>query len=566
VSFTLSGLLTADETMDGHFDSWENVPKLIESITVDNHREPLQQLRQTTRIRLGWPQSLADKKDRKASILTTKQSWEKWWQTTGKKIAELKKQNAKIDKAAFGMAWQFLGTTLKKPEQPMPVWIPSSWTLRVTFTNGDYIGREKELWTIKRTENDVSMTKLRGDYSQGEWGVSIAKHTTLPLKQADRVLKALCYLHQYAPFHADDVTDNSMKTYYPGATLSLHDGNKRLLWNVKGYDFTKTRNKIDQGESGRSYYFLRSIFPSNDSWKNLPKPSSEDLAPYRSFLSYNKPYFCSLAPDVILLFGQRGGASEWQSLINWADKQKATIAPSVEWQDLSDDFGTALKINVVNFTRREFEQTVKTIGKLGKRLNLNPAEITQIQSLEQNVADMLALEKKEKQADIMRHPQPLRDLIIADRHPNDSDLKHLKAAIEQIRKKPDPKLFHQLIAELDDGTTEMVSLLNYILIDAADILELAPWKRKEQATAVKACIDALPTARQMGEMDTLLQVLLRICGGGKIEVADKNGGSSVTVKITKNGYSSSLSGASNPLSMADAQKELNRLYTESQKK
>ncbi len=564
--FCICGLVNADEVVDGHFTSWENVPKLIDSISKENYRKPLEHLRKTTRIKLGYPQGLVGQKEFDLYLIQTKDRWQTWWKTTGKPVMDLKKRDANVDKEAMTLAWKFLGDQFDKPTEILPVWIPKTWTLCVTFTNGDYMGREKEIWMIDRQENSVNFTKLRGDYSKGQWSVSLTRFDGFTRDQADRALKALCYLHRYTPAEVGLDSKNELKLYYPSSSLSLRDGEGRILWNVNGYDFNKSRDDRGEGESGRTYYFLHSMFGDKRRWSDFTEPSSAILAPYRDFLASGKPYFSSLASEVVLLLGQYGGELERKSLLDWAEKQKAAIDPDMGWEIWCGDFSTSLKINVINFTRNKFQTTVKEIKRLGERLELTEKQVKENEALGQNNSEMLALVKKEKEADIMRHPQPLRDLIRTDRHPSDPDLKHLKLTIEHIRKNPDPNLFKQLAAELDDGTVEMRMLLEHVLLDERGFLGVKPWGVKEEAIAINACIDALPIADGIGETEDLITILLKACGGGKIVYQGKKSSRSIEITLNKDGYSATYSGADNPLSIKNTQKKLRRIYAESKKK
>ncbi|MBL9152731.1 MAG: hypothetical protein JNK37_09610 [Verrucomicrobiales bacterium] len=177
-------------------------------------------------------------------------------------------------------------------------------------------------------------------------------------------------------------------------------------------------------------------------------------------------------------------------------------------------------------------------------------------------ADKFAAEEAETSRKRQRYPQPLRDLILADEHPDDPDLKHLSAAIQTVRETPDPKLFTQLVQEMHEGTLKIRSLLNHILLNEQDLLDLKAWGAREEAIAVEACISSLPLAKN-GAKDNLVEILLRVCGGGKIEIQDNNGGSSIEVIPTESGYRMILGGASDPPPMEEAQQELRRLYAKS---
>ena len=137
--------------------------------------------------------------------------------------------------------------------------------------------------------------------------------------------------------------------------------------------------------------------------------------------------------------------------------------------------------------------------------------------------------------------------------------------IEAIRENPDPKLFKQLVLELDDGTLRMQSLLERIVLNERDLLGSKPWGEKEEAIAIGACIDALPLAKGHSRT-SLVMILLRAFGGGEIEIEGSNGGSRVAVTIKKNGYEVAYGRASSPLSLEDAQQELRRLYRKSKEK
>ena len=178
---------------------------------------------------------------------------------------------------------------------------------------------------------------------------------------------------------------------------------------------------------------------------------------------------------------------------------------------------------------------------------------------------MLVTKRKEEEEAILSHPQPLRDLIRVDRHPNDSNLNHLSTAIQAIRDNPDPKLFKQLVMKLDDGSLKLHSLLTLIVLNEYDLLTLKPWGEKEEAIAIGACIDALPLTKGYSRKD-LIVILLRAFGGGEIKFEGSNGGSRVAVTIKKNGYEVAYGRASSPLSLEDAQQELRRLYRKSKEK
>lgn len=555
----------SDEHIDGHFSSWDEVPTLIESITEKAYRQQLEKLHALTRIKLGYPQSSVclNEKEHRLYMLDTKQAWLDWWKTTGGPISKEKAKGARIDQEAFRMAWDFLGSNEKEPKSILPVWIPSSWTLYLTFSNGDYGGRETEVWVLDRRADLARLTKLRGDFSKGEWGVILYRYDGVSLDRADRMFKALCYVNRYAPATITKKKDGVLgRLYYPHSTLRLRDGNNRILWNTEGYVFGKARPEYGDGDSGRSYHFMRSVFANKTKWNRITEEVGDSLSPYRAYLTMGKPYFLKNSSDVIKLFGQQGGAKEKSAMLAWAEKQKAATDPNVHWKVCSDVFGTGSRVNVRSFTRLALEETLEELKRFDLRLEKKSVNSVEVKKLERYVADMQATEKREEEAEIQSFPQPLRDLIKADRHPDDPNLSILSAAVQKIRNKPDPKLFKQLIRELDDdGTVEMRSLFRHVLINEHDFPDVQPWGKKEEAIAINACIDALPLAKS--GIDNLVADLLYVYGGGEIEIKRENSSRSIKVTLKKNGYSRSFGGASNPLSMKDAQKELRRLYKES---
>jgi len=151
-------------------------------------------------------------------------------------------------------------------------------------------------------------------------------------------------------------------------------------------------------------------------------------------------------------------------------------------------------------------------------------------------------------------------LVEIDEHPDDPDLKRLSAAVQAIRETPDPQLFQQLVQELHDPTCSMQTLLEQILFNDRNLLKIKPWNRQKEAIAVKACIGALPLA-QKDARQNLIEMVLRLCGGGKIEIEGDDGGNSVEVIQDGDSHTVTLGGAEKPLPLEEAQKELRRMYS-----
>ena len=104
-------------------------------------------------------------------------------------------------------------------------------------------------------------------------------------------------------------------------------------------------------------------------------------------------------------------------------------------------------------------------------------------------------------------------------------------------------------------------LLEHILFNELH-LEVEPWDAKEESIAVNACIDALPLAKDSAR-NTLTELVLRVCGGGAVELPGTFRGTRIEVTQTKNGRSMRQSGVLYPPSLEAAQDELRRLYIKS---
>ena len=184
----VSGFPGTDET-DGHFSSWKDVPQIIDSIDLANCKTQLEQLHQLTRIKLGYPQASVclSKQDHQLYMLQTKRNWEQWWETTGKPVSELKSKEAKIDLKALQLARKFLGT--KQPPSVLPVWIPKTWSLYITYSNGDYGGKETEVWIIERQTSSASMSRLRVERE----GAAMVGQDINSLKELDGLCRKVGY-------------------------------------------------------------------------------------------------------------------------------------------------------------------------------------------------------------------------------------------------------------------------------------------------------------------------------------------------------------------------------------
>jgi hypothetical protein len=155
-------------------------------------------------------------------------------------------------------------------------------------------------------------------------------------------------------------------------------------------------------------------------------------------------------------------------------------------------------------------------------------------------------------------PEPLRELVAVRDRPDDSDLVHWRVYLNGVRAAPDPKLFQQLIHELDDGTCRMQGDFETLMVDGW--LNLEPWKPDQRAAAVEACINAIPAAENDSIVEEVIITLLKMNGGGSIEVQSLDGKSGRAIKVSGSGYS--LGGAKNPLPFPEVQRHLRALLLE----
>ena len=162
-------------------------------------------------------------------------------------------------------------------------------------------------------------------------------------------------------------------------------------------------------------------------------------------------------------------------------------------------------------------------------------------------------EKKKKERE--KYPLPLRNLIEADEHPNDSDLAHYRRHLNAIRENPDPKLFRQLLAVIDEGTLARRGNLEAILVDSWH--DLDPWKPDHRKLAIKACIEGIPLVKESARSG-LMVILLKANGGGTIEFGTKR----IEVTIKENGSSERHGSASGTVSLEETQRQLMKMLIE----
>lgn len=168
---------------------------------------------------------------------------------------------------------------------------------------------------------------------------------------------------------------------------------------------------------------------------------------------------------------------------------------------------------------------------------------------------IFAAEEKLKNDKRQQYPMPLRKLIEASEHPDDSDLVHYRKHLNSIRKNPDPKLFRQLLAVIDEGTLARRGNLEAILVDSWH--DLDPWKPDKRKRAIKVCIDGIPLVKESARSD-LMVILLKANGGGVIEF----GKTRLEVTVTEGGGSQRHGSIRGTVSMEETQRQLTKMLLE----
>jgi hypothetical protein len=131
--------------------------------------------------------------------------------------------------------------------------------------------------------------------------------------------------------------------------------------------------------------------------------------------------------------------------------------------------------------------------------------------------EIFAHEQAERAKEREKYPQPLRALIEAKEKPDDSEMAAYLAAINQIRANPNPVLFHQLVAWMNEDEVEFGSYLEDILYFDDPPPGLRAWKKSAHQTAVRAYVEAISEVRNPEVLEKVLLIALELQGGGKLE-------------------------------------------------
>jgi len=121
--------------------------------------------------------------------------------------------------------------------------------------------------------------------------------------------------------------------------------------------------------------------------------------------------------------------------------------------------------------------------------------------------------------------------------------------LNEIRSKPDPKLFQQLLAVIHEGTLARRSNLEAIMVDSWHKLE--PWKPENRKKAIRACVEGIPLVKDSARRN-LVVILLKANGGGSIDIGDRR----IEVTMSNGGWSARHGSAPVSVSLKETQTQL----------
>lgn len=131
--------------------------------------------------------------------------------------------------------------------------------------------------------------------------------------------------------------------------------------------------------------------------------------------------------------------------------------------------------------------------------------------------ELFVRQQSERARERAKYPQPLRALVESHEKPDDWDMAAYIAAINQVRAKPDPELFRQLVCWMNEDSVEFGSYLEDILFFDDPPPELHRWQRSARQSALRALIQALPEVRKPDVLEETLMTVLVAQGGGKLK-------------------------------------------------
>ncbi len=365
-------------------NSWDGIPELIESISDKNADAPIDALRRLTGVQLGVSQrSLSLSKDEHTlHILATKARWKTWWKEHGAKWNMLRHTEAKPDAEAWSDAASFLGLKITPESPARPVWIPSKWTLVLSFGTGDY-SYVLETWILDRNETAslLKITETRASLSDCPT-LSVEAYAQLTNADADRFLKSLAYIFEYRPKPAFAKSDGKQGPgyYYPHGTLCIKDSANGFIRNLNGHDFSVAMEspsfwhkmltpEDDRHLVGISHLFLSSKFSEKSKWREQTSLDKRRRQLLGDILDSHNPTSLSQSSNFLTLLGAHGDIADRAAIVRWRDKAKLASAKTIPWQLRCDEFSTASEANVRPHAKREVENADKALSLLDARLS-----------------------------------------------------------------------------------------------------------------------------------------------------------------------------------------------------
>ncbi len=184
--------------------------------------------------------------------------------------------------------------------------------------------------------------------------------------------------------------------------------------------------------------------------------------------------------------------------------------------------------------------------------SLRPADPESLSELRRfpTGAELFRRERLATREQLEKYPLPLRDLIASRKLHTDARLRRYAMQINTIRSQPQPELFRQIASLLHESDMSIESCLRDIMVGEG-YLDLDPWERVQKNTAIQACIDVLPDAKDDRARRTVVQILLEMRGTGFIVIGDRE------IAVTDDGYR--VTDAENRCTLAETQAALKKM-------
>jgi len=162
--------------------------------------------------------------------------------------------------------------------------------------------------------------------------------------------------------------------------------------------------------------------------------------------------------------------------------------------------------------------------------------------------DQLFLAKAQEQiAKLSKHPQPLRDLLIA----KEVQRSGYNEIIEKYRENPDPVLIQQIVGYCEERSVSGIGIAEDILLGR---IEEVVWEKAENKPKIAGfLVDAMSETEDQSIHVDIAHLLLRIVGGGEVKALGAK------VRLMEGGYQRSYGTRPPESSVASAQLELKEL-------